>query len=174
MTELIAPIKIIDAHTLSSKYQLHPIKEQNANIKELFSTYEISVQFGRKQPAEHIEVFYIKTDVNPKGDKMALGYELFAEIVNIFDVTDVKNQYSGSEYEKYILFSALGISINNLRTILRDLTISAPYGPYILPSLNIGALVQSSYTQNNPSSDTSQVHKGSIEKKSVPPGKMVV
>ncbi len=174
MSGLIAPIKIIDAHTLSSKYQLHPTNEQNANIRELSSSYEISVQFGRKQPAENIEVFYIKVDVNPAGDKLALGYEMFAEVVNIFDVTDVKNQYSGPEYEKYILFSALGISINNLRTILRDLTISAPYGPYILPSLNIGALVQGAQNQPDPNSDSSKVPKKPVSRKKIPPGKMVI
>ncbi|MEZ5030693.1 MAG: hypothetical protein R2787_04775 [Saprospiraceae bacterium] len=143
-TDLAAPITLVKYQVLSSNYKFIRPNEEVSNIQELLASYEIELSYeikvNNKSP---LWLVLYSIAVNPSRlEAQKPGYELEALVASIFDISKVEEIVPEPERERYTLTSSLAIAIHNVRACLRDLTLSAPMGPYSLPTIDIGKLMQ--------------------------------
>lgn len=132
-----SPLQIRDFAITSFDFSLVEM-EQPEDVNPYFKEYDIEIDFGI-QVSQYIQVI-IRADVNKTGKKLP-GYSLSAEAVCFFQFDD---QVQLSEDVKKSLegFSTIYIALNSLRGLISSMTANAPFGRYILPSVNLNDLVE--------------------------------
>lgn len=132
-----SPLEILDIAITQMDFKFIPPKEDQ-NISSFFKKYEIDVDFGI-QSNDYLMV-YISATVN-KGESPLPGYSFFAEATCVFELDkkvdlqkDIKDNLEG--------FSTIYISLNSLRGFISNFTANAPFGRYILPSVDLNDLIE--------------------------------
>ncbi len=128
---------LIDFAILNSNFKFTPPPIET-DIPTLISTYEIDIDFAVvENKDEHIRVF-VKTSINQGANEKA-GYSIFAEGASIFNL--LKDENMPEDELKSLVQSSISIALNNLRGFISSLTSNAPFGRYILPSIDMRDLI---------------------------------
>ena len=140
---LKSPLKLIDIQLLDSSFDFIPPKKSKLNMDriELFEKYSIDIKFDVQEKDKNTIIFFVTCLVNWE-EKPEIGYKINTTMVNVFDFSSLKKEMEESELKKNILFSGLGISINNIRNHIVQLTILAPFKEFLLPALDIKRVIE--------------------------------
>lgn len=138
MKPLLSPLILLDFAILNSNFEFIPPSE-NFDNQNLFIDYNLDFDFAINHHKETTRVF-IKVLINQQETQLP-GYSIFAEGVAMFNLS---KEASLSEEDKSALlqYSAVSIAINSLRGFIVTLTANAPFGRYLLPSIDVNNLFQ--------------------------------
>ena len=132
-----SPIKLDSFSVLQSQYEFVHSKKVPRNIKSLFDSYELDIEFAHHfEDNGEIKVF-VKISVN-RQKKSLPGYKLLVEAVGLFSLED--NEITEEEQNNMKYYSTVSILIGYLRNSLAANTASAPFGPYLLPPIDMNEL----------------------------------
>jgi hypothetical protein len=136
MKPKVSPLQIIDFAITSFEFSMvYPSAEEDVTVH--FKNYDLDIDFGLSTD-DFVRAF-IKAEIN-RGENRKHGYSIFAEAVCIFSFedaglpADVKNSLEG--------FSTIYIALNSLRGLISNFTANAPFGRYILPSIDLNDLIE--------------------------------
>ena len=132
----LSPLTLVDFVITNNIFKFIPPTEES-NIKEIAASYEIDIDFAILNDKENTRVF-IKIGINNSADVKA-GYSIFAEGVGVFQLSKDAN-LSEEDKKSLLQYSAVSIAINSLRGFISTLTANAPFGRYVLPSIDVNNL----------------------------------
>lgn len=142
MKAKFSPLQLLDFKLLESHVEFVIPKEVEVDIKELFQTYAVDIDFSLREnkQTKEIQLFTI-IEVNEDGEKSLPGYKIMVEGGGTFRI---QNPEALEENLKNNLtqFSTLNMMINNLRNIIYQITNLGPMGGYLLPPIDITQLLR--------------------------------
>lgn len=142
MKAKFSPLQLLDFKLLESHYEFIVPKEDGINVKDLFQSYAVDIDFGiGKSDIEGEIQLFTKIEVNKTKRKALPGYKLMVEGGGTFRIQDPENVEEGLR-NNLSQFSTLNMMINNLRNIMYQITNLGPMGGYLLPPINISQLLR--------------------------------
>jgi preprotein translocase subunit SecB len=130
-------IRLDSFSVLQSHYEFVHSKREPRNIKKLFDSYELDIDFAHHfEDNGEIKVF-VKIGIN-RQKKTLPGYILFVEAAGLFHLED--KDIPEQEKDNLRYYSTISILIGYLRNSLAANTASAPFGPYLLPPVDMNEL----------------------------------
>lgn len=132
-----SPIKLDSFSVLQSHYEFVNSKKVLKNIKTLFGSYELDIDFAHHFGDNGEIKVFVKIGVN-RQKKPLPGYKLLVEAVGLFHLEDTHIPEKEQNNLKY--YSTVSILIGYLRNSLASNTASAPFGPYLLPPVDMNEL----------------------------------
>lgn len=155
MKPVSSPLNIIDFALLNVEFNyIQPKGTKEIDIKKAFNTYDLDIDFAIDND-EIIQVF-IKSEIN-RGKIRKPGYSIFVEIVCLFEFNS-KLKLSEQDKKNIEGFSTIYIALNALRGFISQITANAPFGRYILPSVDLNDLINQKHAK-------SKLKKSTIPKK---------
>lgn len=140
MTAKLSPLQLTDFQLLDLQYQfINPVETDEVDTGELFSRYDIDVDFAIQPQDDANFTIFTKAGINQSGSEP--GYKLFAEGVSTFRITDPA-ALPETTLQNLLVFSGVGIAMQQLRSRIADLTSFAPFGKYMLPTLDVDDLLK--------------------------------
>jgi preprotein translocase subunit SecB len=149
MKAKFSPLQLLDFKLLESHYEFIIPNEEEINVKDLFQSYPVDIDFGIGKTEVEGEIqLFTKIEVNFTKKKSLPGYKLMVEGGGTFRIQDPENV---DEVLKNNLsqFSTLNMMINNLRNIMYQITNLGPMGGYLLPPIDISQLLRDKAEQKN-------------------------
>jgi preprotein translocase subunit SecB len=142
MKAKFSPLQLLDFKLLETKYEFIIPDEEEIDIKDLFQSYLVDIDFeiGKTDVQEEIRLF-TKIEVNFGKKKSLPGYKLMVEGGGTFRIQDPENVDEGLR-NNLSQFSTLNMMINNLRNIMYQITNLGPMGGYLLPPIDISQLLR--------------------------------
>ena len=136
-------LELVEFVIINSNYKfIDPGKE--VNIREIFSKYEIEMDFGKRdiktEEDEHLFNVFVKVLIN-QSDQPQPGYQILAEGISVFRIKN-PGQLDDKTLTNLKNISALSISINNLRNYITNITAYGPFGKYIFPAVDVNNLIK--------------------------------
>jgi len=136
-------LELVEFVIINSNYKfIDPRKE--VNIGEIFSKYEIEMDFGKRdiktEEDEHLFNVFVKVLIN-QSDQPQPGYQILAEGISVFRIKN-PGQLDDKTLTNLKNISALSISINNLRNYITNITAYGPFGKYIFPAVDVNQLIR--------------------------------
>jgi len=131
-----SPLNILDFAITKMDFNILPPKSGEVDINSLFGSYEIDIDFGI-HIEDHIQV-YINAKINTQ-EKLP-GYSLFAEAGCFFKFNE-GIKLSAEQKADLQGYSTIYIALNTLRGLISSFTANAPFGRYILPSIDLNDLI---------------------------------
>ena len=132
-----SPLQILDFAITELQFKFVPPQDIEEDVSGYFQKYQVDIDFSVNK-AEFLSVF-IKADIN-KEQKLP-GYSLFAEAGCFFRFNEETNL--PEETKKSLAdFSTIYIALNSLRGLISNFTANAPFGRYILPSIDLNDLIE--------------------------------
>src|SRR6056297_1941012 len=136
-------LELVEFVIINSNYKfIDPRKE--VNIGEIFSKYEIEMDFGKRdiktEEDEHLFNVFVKVLIN-QSDQPQPGYQILAEGISVFRIKN-PGQLDDKTLTNLKNISALSISINNLRNYITNMTAYGPFGKYIFPAVDVNQLIR--------------------------------
>lgn len=168
MTAKLSPLQLTDFQLLNLQYKfVNPTDTDEINTDELFSAYNIDVDFAVKRHDDTNFTIFTKAVINHEGAQP--GYVLFAEGVSSFHI-DGPSSLPEATLQNLLVFSGVGIAMQQLRSRVADLTSFAPLGKYMLPTLDMDDLLKQKQKKKELSngSEKSEDSKELKEKKVLP------
>lgn len=159
MIPQLSPLVLNDFAIINCNFKFTAPPE-STNIRKIVDEYILDMDFAIVKEDDDSTRVFIKTAIN-HGDNKLPGYSIFAEGVAIFELTDV-SALTEEDKKSLLQYSAVSIAINSLRGFISSLTANAPFGKYILPSIDVNNLFQQKATK---------VKKDTQRKKKKIPGK---
>jgi preprotein translocase subunit SecB len=142
MKAKFSPLQLLDFKLLESHYEFIVPKEDDTNVKDLFQSYAVDIDFGiGKSDIEGEIQLFTKIEVNKTKRKALPGYKLMVEGGGTFRIQDPENVEEGLR-NNLSQFSTLNMMINNLRNIMYQITNLGPMGGYLLPPIDITQLLR--------------------------------
>jgi preprotein translocase subunit SecB len=142
MKAKFSPLQLLDFKLLESHYEFIVPKEDDINLKDLFQSYPVDIDFGIGKTEEEGEIqLFTKIEVNKGRKKTLPGYKLMVEGGGTFRIQDPENVEEGLR-NNLSQFSTLNMMINNLRNIMYQITNLGPMGGYLLPPIDISGLLR--------------------------------
>lgn len=138
MKPIASPLQILDFAVTSFEFDLVGANEPDVDPTQFFYSYPLSIDFGIVRN-DLIKVF-IKAEVNRLEEKLP-GYSLVAEVACFYRF-DEGIELSKDIKESLEGFSTIYIALNSLRGIITNFTANAPFGRYILPSIDLNDLIK--------------------------------
>jgi preprotein translocase subunit SecB len=137
MKPISSPLKLLDFAIMRMEFEFIPNPEA-VNTEKVFETYELDLDFDvfKNDIMQIVMTVDINTGSTPKP-----GYKISAEVVSLFKM-DTSAVLTEGEKENLEGFSTLYIALNNLRGVISSFTAHAPFGRYILPSIDLNDLIQ--------------------------------
>jgi preprotein translocase subunit SecB len=136
MKPTASPLAIIDFAITRMDFKISA-PDDDTEISELFSRYDIDIDFGVRKD-ETIQV-WVRAKIN--ANEELKGYSIDAEAGCFFSFDD-KSDLPAQHRETLEGFSAIYIGLNSLRGLISSFTANAPFGRYILPSLDLNELIE--------------------------------
>lgn len=136
MKVLLSPLVLHDFAIINTNFKFIDTLE-NTDIRQIVSSYPIDVDFAIVEEEQGTKVF-MKASIN-RSEKPLSGYSIFAEGVAVFDVSKTA-KLSTADKKSLLQYSAVSITLNSLRGFIATLTSNAPFGRYILPSIDVNDL----------------------------------
>jgi preprotein translocase subunit SecB len=142
MKAKFSPLQLLDFKLLETKYEFIIAGEEGIDIKDLFQSYLVDIDFeiGKTDVQDEIRLF-TKIEVNFTKKKTRPGYRLMVEGGGTFRIQDPENVDEGLR-NNLSQFSTLNMMINNLRNIMYQITNLGPMGGYLLPPIDISQLLR--------------------------------
>lgn len=138
MKAISSEIQLMSFVVLQSSYQFVPAPKKVKNTATFFKSYELDIDFAHHEEDENNIRVFTKISVN-NCDKALPGYQLMVEGFAVFSIENCKD-LPEKEANNLKYFSTVNILIGYLRNTLMSLTASAPWGPYLLPPINMSDL----------------------------------
>jgi preprotein translocase subunit SecB len=130
-------IKLNSFSVLKSHFEFVHSKRVPKSIQKLFESYELDIDFAHHFEDNGTIRVFVKIAVNQQ-KKPLPGYKLFVEAVGLFHLEDTDIPEKEQNNLKY--YSTVSILIGYLRNSLAANTASAPFGPYLLPPVDMNEL----------------------------------
>lgn len=115
---------------------IFPKTEKEPLITSVFASYPIEIEFNHFEKDEVVRVD-MAIAINKSGKRE--GYRINVKGVGFFQI-DSKQLDEKTLYNLKVI-STTTIMINNLRNVMAQLTALAPFGVYLLPSIDINSLI---------------------------------
>lgn len=132
-----SPLNIVDFAILNFELNfIAPQANQDFDYQRDFKSYELDIDFDINND-DFFQVF-IKADIN-RGELKAPGYSIFAEAACIFQINN--DRLNDEQKNSLKDFSTIYIALNSLRGLISSFTANAPFGRYILPSIDLNDLI---------------------------------
>ncbi len=136
-------LELVEFVITNSNYKfVDPRKE--INIREIFSKYEIELDFGKRdvktEEDEHLFNVLVKVLIN-QPDQPQPGYQILVEGISVFRIKN-PGQLDDKTLTNLKNISALSISINNLRNYITNMTAYGPFGKFIFPAVDVNQLIK--------------------------------
>lgn len=142
MKAKFSPLQLLDFKLLESHYEFIVPEEAGFNVKDLFQSYSVDIDFGMGKTDVEGEIqLFTKIEVNFGKKKSLPGYKLMVEGGGTFRIQDPENVDEGLR-NNLSQFSTLNMMINNLRNIMYQITNLGPMGGYLLPPIDISQLLR--------------------------------
>lgn len=142
MKAKFSPLQLLDFKLLESHYEFIVPEEEGFNVKDLFQSYSVDIDFGMGKTDVEGEIqLFTKIEVNFGRKKSLPGYKLMVEGGGTFRIQDPENVDEGLR-NNLSQFSTLNMMINNLRNIMYQITNLGPMGGYLLPPIDISQLLR--------------------------------
>lgn len=144
MKSLRSPLILKDFAVLDSEFSFTAAGDVVVNnVESLLDNYLIDIDFGMGDNEDGNTIFFAKISINRNEESKAIlpGYSIFVEGASIFSF-DEKAALSDDEKATLLSYSALSITINNLRGFISALTAFAPFGKYMLPAIDVNNLLE--------------------------------
>lgn len=138
MKPQLSPLLLNDFAIINCNFEFSAPPEK-VDLKKIVDDYLLDIDFAIVKENDSTRVF-IKTAIN-HGDNILPGYSIFAEGVAIFELSET-SPLSEEDRKSLLQYSAVSIAINSLRGFITSLTANAPFGKYILPSIDVNNLFQ--------------------------------
>jgi len=136
MKAVSSPLQILDFAVTSFQFELvRPDAE--GDVTSHFKEYAVDINFDMDK-GDLISVF-IKAEVNRNEERLP-GYSLMAEVGCFFRFDETK-KLSDLEKQNIEGYSTIYIALNTLRGLISSFTANAPFGRYILPSIDLNDLI---------------------------------
>lgn len=137
MKPKISPLILLDFAIINSNFKFIAPPKETIDVRKLVPEYLIDIDFAILNQAEGVRVF-IKTAIN-QGENEMPGYSIFAEGVAIFELSKTE-VIAEKDRVSLLQYSSVSIALNSLRGFISSLTANAPFGRYILPSIDMNNL----------------------------------
>lgn len=134
-------LKLLGFDILRSNFEtIFPDDSDHSHPRNIFSSYIIDLDYDIPSSAEIEDEAYlfIKCHVNKTSE---IGYNFFVEGAARFDIKQAREAFKDSFYERLLLHSGLSIAINCVRNHLQSISVTAPYGEYLLPAIDVVHLI---------------------------------
>jgi preprotein translocase subunit SecB len=142
MKAKFSPLQLLDFKLLESHYEFIIPNEEEINVKDLYQSYPVDIDFGIGKTEVEGEIqLFTKIEVNFTKKKSLPGYKLMVEGGGTFRIQDPENVDEGLR-NNLSQFSTLNMMINNLRNIMYQITNLGPMGGYLLPPIDISQLLR--------------------------------
>lgn len=138
MKPQLSPLVLNDFAIINCNFKFTAPPDKTS-IRKIVEEYDLDIDFATVKDEEKIRIF-IKAAIN-QGDNNLPGYSIFAEGVAIFELIS-STSLSAEDKKSLLQYSAVSIAINSLRGFISVLTANAPFGKYILPSIDVNNLSQ--------------------------------
>ncbi|WP_339699139.1 preprotein translocase subunit SecB [Algoriphagus aquimarinus] len=141
MKAKFSPLQLLDFKLLQTHYVFEVPETENIDLKELFLSYEVEIDFGigKSEDDEEIQLFTM-IEVNMDKENSRSGYKIMVEGGGTFKIKDSETLEEGLKIN-LSQFSTLNMMINNLRNIIYQITNLGPMGGYLLPPIDISKLL---------------------------------
>lgn len=142
MKAKFSPLQLLDFKLLESHFEFIVPEEGDLDVKELFQSYSVDIDFGIGESGveEEIQLFTM-IEVNSENDNQYPGYKIMVEGGGTFRVQDPETLEENLK-KNLTQFSTLNMMINNLRNIIYQITNLGPLGGYLLPPIDITQLLR--------------------------------
>lgn len=135
-----SPLSIVDFAITSFDFKfITPTDGSQIDVKKLFSNYDIDIDFGIH--SNEITHVYMRAKINCNEKEKKPGYFIDAEATCIFEFNE-KIEISKDAKSSMEGFSTIYIALNTLRGFISQITANAPWGRYILPSIDLNDLIE--------------------------------
>ncbi len=142
MKAKFSPLKLLDFKLLESHYEFIVPEEGDLDIKELFQSYSVDIEFGLRNNEEEQEIqLFTMIQVNSGEEDSLPGYKIMVEGGGTFRIQDPEALEENLKIN-LTQFSTLNMMINNLRNIIYQITNLGPIGGYLLPPIDIAQLLR--------------------------------
>ncbi|RZK20228.1 MAG: hypothetical protein EOO43_11265 [Flavobacterium sp.] len=131
-----SPLEILDFAIINFELNFIPPNSIEDDTRKLFDNYDLDIDFD-VNVGELLRVS-IKSTIN---EERRPGYRIFAEVVCIFKF-NTNFVLSNAEKESLEGFSTIYIALNCLRGLVTQFTANAPFGRYVLPSVDLNDLIK--------------------------------
>lgn len=142
MKAKFSPLQLLDFKLLQTHYEFEVPKQDSLDLKMLFSSYPVDIDFeiGKSKEDEEIQLV-VTIKVNLEEDFALPGYKVMIEGGGTFKIDESETIDEGLR-NNLSQFSTLNMMINNLRNIIFQITNLGPMGGYLLPPIDITKLMQ--------------------------------
>lgn len=142
MKAKFSPLQLLDFKLLESHYEFIVPEEDEINVKDLFQSYPVDIDFeiGKSDEEGEIQLF-TQIQINFEAEPPMPGYKLMVEGGGTFSIKNPENVEEGLR-NNLTQFSTLNMMINNLRNIIYQTTNLGPMGGYLLPPIDISSLLR--------------------------------
>ena len=141
MVPVHSVLKILDFSVLQMDFEVvTPKKEADRHINPTlyFDQYELDLDFSG---LEH-EYFQVTMSVEINcGASPLPGYRISAQVATIFHFGDISS-ITADEKRSMEGYSTVYMALNNLRGVIAGFTANAPFGKYMLPSVDLNDLIK--------------------------------
>jgi len=138
MIALPSEIHLDSFAVLQSHYVFIQPKRNPKDLKKLFTSYEIDIDFAHQLNEDKTIQVFTKISVN-QNEKPFPGFQLFVEGAAVFSLNGT-DELTDEEEKNLKFYSTVSILIGYLRNTLTAITASSPMGPYLLPPINMADL----------------------------------
>lgn len=154
MKPRLSPLEILDFAITQFDFSFNPSKEE-VGIDTYYSKYDIDIDFSIQ--TRDFLIVNVRADIN-RGEQPMPGYSILCEATCFFKLTS-NIKMSDQERDSIEGYSTLYISLNALRGLISGFTSNAPWGRYILPSIDLNDLIENKRKKLNTNSDKQRQRK---------------
>jgi hypothetical protein len=133
----LSPLSIVDFGITTMDFKMIPPENPEDDPTGWFHDYEIDIDFGINL-GKYINV-YITARVN-YGEQTLPGYSFCAQAGCFFQFNE-RTELTIAQKAELEGFSTIYIALNSLRGLVSSFTANAPFGRYILPSIDLNDLI---------------------------------
>lgn len=142
MKAKFSPLQLLDFQLLESHVEFIVPKDDEFDVKELFHSYSVDIDFGLKEDIETKEIkLFTFIAINAEEENPLPGYKIIVEGGGTFRIQDPEALEENLK-NNLTQFSTLNMMINNLRNIIYQITNLGPMGGYLLPPIDITQLLR--------------------------------
>lgn len=128
-------IELLDFSIIDTRYKFIEPSSESIEVKDVFSEYDIDIDFMPKMAEGNQIVIFIKVSIN-EIDIPKIGYSIFAEGIAVFDLNGGENM-DRKTFDDYVWSAGISIAINCIRNYICIITQHFPFGKYILPAVDL-------------------------------------
>lgn len=142
MKAKFSPLQLLDFKLLESHVEFVVPDEGEPDVKELFQSYSVDIDFGLQENEDEQEIqLFTVIQINLSEQETLPGYKIMVEGGGTFRIQNPEELEENLK-KNLTQFSTLNMMINNLRNIIYQITNLGPMGGYLLPPIDISQLLR--------------------------------